>query len=94
MFGEEIKRQEIRFRSKILRGKKKKIKSQKLCNLSKISVSKSMFLNSIFSEFYEIFVIGEIITLICNVTIVLNQKINVKCLTQYDADTLQDTIRL
>lgn len=92
MFGEEIKRQEIRFRSKILRGKRKKIKSQKLCNLFRISVSKSM--NSIFSEFYEIFLIGGIITLICNVTIVLNQKINVKCSTQYEADTLQDTIRL
>ena len=53
-----------------------------------------MFLNSMFSEFNKIYEIGEIITLIHNVTIVLSWKLSVKCLTQYEADTLQDTIRL
>lgn len=47
-----------------------------------------MFLSSTASEFYEI---GEIITLIHNVTIVLNWKTHIKCLAQYEADTLQNT---
>lgn len=80
-------------KSKILRGKKKKNQVTKSVICWKYDSFCAIFLNSISSNFYKVYEIKTIITLIYTVNIVLNQKIN-KCLIQYEAETLQDTIIL